>query len=100
MRPHELGVIFPRVCEIQTRMINVIRKLLGYEDKFFNLLEASAAWIGFSHGTNDAQKTMGIIALILFTPPRTAHSTICRRGCISSPPLSLPSRSGSRSPAP
>ena len=28
---------------------------------------ASAAWIGFSHGTNDAQKTMGIIALILFT---------------------------------
>ena len=27
----------------------------------------SAAWIGFSHGTNDAQKTMGIIALILFT---------------------------------
>ena len=27
----------------------------------------SAAWIGFSHGTNDAQKTMGIIALLLFT---------------------------------
>lgn len=31
---------------------------------------ASAAWIGFSHGTNDAQKTMGIIALILFTATR------------------------------
>jgi inorganic phosphate transporter, PiT family len=27
----------------------------------------SAAWMSFSHGTNDAQKTMGIIALILFT---------------------------------
>jgi inorganic phosphate transporter, PiT family len=28
---------------------------------------ASAAYMGFSHGTNDAQKTMGIIALVLFT---------------------------------
>ncbi len=26
----------------------------------------SAAWMSFSHGTNDAQKTMGIIALTLF----------------------------------
>ena len=27
----------------------------------------SASWMSFSHGTNDAQKTMGIIALTLFT---------------------------------
>ena len=27
----------------------------------------SAGWMGLSHGTNDAQKTMGIIALALFT---------------------------------
>jgi PiT family inorganic phosphate transporter len=27
----------------------------------------SAAWMSFSHGTNDAQKTMGVIALTLFT---------------------------------
>ncbi len=27
----------------------------------------SAAWMSYSHGTNDAQKTMGIIALTLFT---------------------------------
>ena len=27
----------------------------------------SAAWMGLSHGSNDAQKTMGIIALALFT---------------------------------
>lgn len=27
----------------------------------------SAAWMGFSHGTNDAQKTMGIITLALYT---------------------------------
>ena len=31
---------------------------------------ASAAFMGFSHGTNDAQKTMGIIALILYTATR------------------------------
>ncbi len=33
----------------------------------------SAAWMSFSHGTNDAQKTMGIIALTLFTA--TSKST-------------------------
>jgi PiT family inorganic phosphate transporter len=27
----------------------------------------SAAWMSFSHGTNDAQKTMGIVTLTLFT---------------------------------
>ena len=37
---------------------------------FGKLQLLSAAWIGFSHGTNDAQKTMGIIALILFTATR------------------------------
>jgi PiT family inorganic phosphate transporter len=37
-------------------------------NKIFSKLQlVSAAWISFSHGTNDAQKTMGIIALILFT---------------------------------
>lgn len=34
---------------------------------FGKLQLVSAAWMSFSHGTNDAQKTMGIIALILFT---------------------------------
>ena len=37
---------------------------------FGKLQLLSAAWVGFSHGTNDAQKTMGIIALILFTATR------------------------------
>ncbi len=40
------------------RLINMV---------FGKLQLVSAAWVGFSHGTNDAQKTMGIIALILFT---------------------------------
>ena len=34
---------------------------------FGKLQIASAAFMGFSHGTNDAQKTMGIMALILFS---------------------------------
>jgi PiT family inorganic phosphate transporter len=34
---------------------------------FGKLQLVSAAWMGFSHGTNDAQKTMGIIALTLCT---------------------------------
>ena len=34
---------------------------------FGRLQLVSAAWMGFSHGTNDAQKTMGIIALLLYT---------------------------------
>ncbi|MHB1033177.1 MAG: inorganic phosphate transporter [Pirellulales bacterium] len=36
--------------------------------KVFGKLQlVSASFMGFSHGTNDAQKTMGIIALTLFT---------------------------------
>jgi PiT family inorganic phosphate transporter len=36
--------------------------------RYFGKLQlVSAAWMGLSHGTNDAQKTMGIIALALFT---------------------------------
>jgi PiT family inorganic phosphate transporter len=33
----------------------------------------SAAWMAHSHGTNDAQKTMGIITLALFTGTKTGH---------------------------
>src|ERR1041384_1761939 len=37
-------------------------------NKTFGKLQiAAAAFMGFSHGTNDAQKTMGVIALTLFT---------------------------------
>ena len=43
---------------IRPRIINLV---------FGRLQLVSAAWMGFSHGTNDAQKTMSIIALLLFT---------------------------------
>src|SRR6476659_8135990 len=37
---------------------------------FGKLQVFSAAWMAHSHGTNDAQKTMGIITLALFTGPK------------------------------
>jgi PiT family inorganic phosphate transporter len=37
------------------------------QNVFGKLQIASAAFMGLSHGSNDAQKTMGIIALALFT---------------------------------
>ncbi len=40
---------------------------------FGKLQIASAAFMGFSHGTNDAQKTMGILALILFSGTQSGH---------------------------
>jgi PiT family inorganic phosphate transporter len=43
---------------IRPRLLNV---------GFSKLQLLSAAFMGYSHGTNDAQKTMGIIALLLFT---------------------------------
>ena len=53
-----MGLLQIVVQKLTPRIINLI---------FGKLQLVSAAWMGFSHGTNDAQKTMGIIALILFT---------------------------------
>ncbi|MBX7121424.1 MAG: inorganic phosphate transporter [Opitutaceae bacterium] len=50
-----LYVVLKRV---RPRVINLL---------FGKLQLVSASWMGFSHGSNDAQKTMGIIALALFT---------------------------------
>ena len=40
---------------------------------FGNLQIGAAAWTSFSHGMNDAQKTMGIMALTLFTATREGN---------------------------
>lgn len=40
---------------------------------FRRLQVFSAGFLGFSHGSNDAQKTMGLIALALFTATRAGH---------------------------
>lgn len=42
-----------------------------FVSRFFGKAQlASAAFMGFSHGSNDAQKTMGIVTLALFTATR------------------------------
>ncbi len=56
-----MGLLVVLLHKLRPQLINKI---------FSKAQLLSAAWIGFSHGTNDAQKTMGIIALILFTATR------------------------------
>ncbi len=51
-------LLYLALAKVRPRVINVV---------FGKLQLVSASWMGFSHGTNDAQKTMGIIALVLFT---------------------------------
>lgn len=53
-----MGLITALVLKWRPRVVNGV---------FGKLQIASAAWMGLSHGTNDAQKTMGIITLALFT---------------------------------
>ena len=53
-----MGGLFALVHEWRPQKVNRVFRLSQL---------ASASWMSFSHGTNDAQKTMGIIALTLFT---------------------------------
>jgi len=53
-----MAIITACVINLRPRTVNGV---------FGKLQIVSAAWMGLSHGTNDAQKTMGIIALALFT---------------------------------
>jgi len=54
----------------------VRRRAPGSVNRFFRRLQVlSAAFVAFTHGTNDAQKTMGVIALALIAahPGETFH---------------------------
>jgi len=53
-----MGLLMVLLRSVRPFMVNRV---------FGKMQLASAAWMSFSHGTNDAQKTMGIIALTLFT---------------------------------
>src|SRR5215204_6336668 len=53
-----MGALIVLIRRIRPHMVNFI---------FGKLQIGSAAWMSFGHGMNDAQKTMGIIALVLFT---------------------------------
>jgi inorganic phosphate transporter, PiT family len=46
----------------------------GVANRGFRLGQlASGTWVGFTHGANDAQKTMGVIALALYTHGSISH---------------------------
>jgi PiT family inorganic phosphate transporter len=46
----------------------------GAANRSFRLGQiASAVWVSFNHGANDAQKTMGVISLALFESGRISH---------------------------
>jgi inorganic phosphate transporter, PiT family len=46
----------------------------GLANRTFRLGQlASGTWVAFTHGANDAQKTMGVIALALFESGRISH---------------------------
>ncbi|TAN37616.1 MAG: inorganic phosphate transporter [Verrucomicrobia bacterium] len=57
-----MGLLTLLIHSWRPRLINTV---------FGKLQIVSAGVMGFSHGTNDAQKTMGIIALILFSATKT-----------------------------
>ena len=62
------------------------KKTLGQADKIFRrgqLISAAAYSLG--HGTNDAQKTMGIIAGVLFTHPSLRQMVTAPDGSLSIP---------------
>ena len=53
-----MGLLYLIASKLRPRTVNAI---------FGRLQLLSAGYMGFSHGSNDAQKTMGIIALALFS---------------------------------
>jgi inorganic phosphate transporter, PiT family len=57
-----MGLLLFSLQKLTPRLINLI---------FGRLQLLSASWMGFSHGTNDAQKTMGILALVLYTATKS-----------------------------
>ena len=57
------------------------KQTLGQVDHFFRRGQLlSAAAYGLGHGTNDAQKTMGIIAGVIFTEPSLRHLVVDASG--------------------
>lgn len=64
-----LGFIFMAALYIGLRNARPMRV-----NRFFNRAQIfSAGAMGFMHGTNDAQKTMGVIALTLLSATRAGH---------------------------
>lgn len=68
-----LGLIFGLLFMALLYVV-VARARPGWVNSVFGKLQlVSSAYMGFSHGSNDAQKTMGIIALALFTATKAGE---------------------------
>lgn len=63
-----MGLIYALIIRFRPR---------GVTGTFKKLQIGSSAWVGFSHGMNDAQKTMGIIALLLMTGAKSGAFDSC-----------------------
>ncbi|HLM36411.1 MAG TPA: inorganic phosphate transporter [Gaiellaceae bacterium] len=51
-----------------------VRVTPGLANRTFRLGQlASGTWVAFTHGANDAQKTMGVIALALYETGHLSH---------------------------
>ena len=52
----------------------LVRITPGFANRSFRVGQlATGTWVAFSHGANDAQKTMGVIALALYSEGRIDH---------------------------
>jgi PiT family inorganic phosphate transporter len=52
----------------------LVRLTPGFANRTFRLGQlVSGTWVAFTHGANDAQKTMGVIALALFESGHISH---------------------------
>jgi len=63
-----MGIIYGLIVRFRPKNISKVFKKMQI---------ASSAWVGFSHGLNDAQKTMGIIALLLMTGAKSGAFEDC-----------------------
>ena len=61
------AVMFLLLVVLHRLTPNLVHSIFGKLQVF------SAAWMAHSHGSNDAQKTMGIITLALFTGTKAGH---------------------------
>ena len=57
-------------------LLGLLRLTPGFANRTFRLGQlVSGTWVAFTHGANDAQKTMGVIALALFEAGTSRTST-------------------------
>ena len=75
-----LGFVLALVLVLVVSWIFVRTRRLAVDSVFRSLQFVSASLYSLGHGGNDAQKTMGIIAVLLYSHGRWAAAFTCRSG--------------------